>query len=123
MEFQHMPSNFAIVVMVSTALWAWDAAYSQGQPPPASGKMYCWKNKAGKTECGDKVPYEYQDTAIRELNRQGITTRRTEAMTPEERKAHEAAEEKRLAEKNNARNRRARTRRCSIPSPTRRKSI
>ena len=24
-----------------------------------SGNMFCWKTKAGKTECGDKVPYEY----------------------------------------------------------------
>jgi archaellum component FlaC len=63
------------------------------------GKLFCWKNKAGKTECGDKIPYEYQDAAIKEMNRQGVVTSRSESLSPEERKAREAADEKRVAEK------------------------
>jgi chromosome segregation ATPase len=63
-----------------------------------SGRLFCWKNKAGKTECGDKVPYEYQDSGIKEMNRQGVVTSRSESLTPEERKARDAAEEKRAAE-------------------------
>lgn len=85
----------ALIIMLTAILTAADAAYAQ---PQSAGKMYCWKNKAGKTECGDKVPYEYQDAAIKELNKQGVVTGRTEALTPEERKARDTAEEKRLAE-------------------------
>ena len=85
-----------LTIMLVVALTAANTAY--GQSAPGGGKMYCWKNKAGKTECGDKVPYEYQDAAIRELNRQGVVTGRTEALTPEERKARELAEAKKLAE-------------------------
>jgi len=68
------------------------------QNSTGGSKMFCWKNKAGVTECGDKVPYEYQDAAIKEMNRQGVITGRSESLTPEERKAREAAEQKRLAE-------------------------
>ena len=60
-----------------------------------SAKMYCWKNKAGKAECGDKVPYEDQDSAISELNKQGVVITRSESLTPEERKRREIVEEDR----------------------------
>ena len=89
--------NILMTLMVTLAviLPAGGPAYAQSK----SGKMYCWKNKAGKTECGDTVPYEYQDAPVRELNKQGVVTRRMEAaQTPEERKAREAAEEKRRVE-------------------------
>ena len=88
--------NMLIALMVALAVMlpAGGSAYAQSK----SGKMYCWKNKAGKTECGDSVPYEYQDAAIREMNRQGVVTSRSEAMSPEERKSREAAEEKRRVE-------------------------
>lgn len=93
-----MPSARGVVLMVLSAMLAAASPASAQSQSQSSGKMYCWKNKAGKTECGDKVPYEYQDAAIKEMNRQGVVTSRTEALTPEERKAREAAEEKRRAE-------------------------
>ena len=86
----------ALIIMLAVVLPAAGTAYAQSSQ--GSGKMYCWKNKTGKTECGDKVPYEYQDAAIRELNKQGVVTSRTESSTPEERKAREVAEEKRRVE-------------------------
>lgn len=91
-------SNIFITLMVTLAVMlpSGGSAYAQSK---SGGKMYCWKNKAGKTECGDAVPYEYQDAQVRELNKQGVVTRRMEAaQTPEERKAREAAEEKRRVE-------------------------
>jgi hypothetical protein len=40
----------------------------------SSGSIVCWKDKSGKTiGCGDKVPFEYQDNASRELNKRGRT--------------------------------------------------
>jgi len=88
-------ASSALILILTAMLPAAVSVYAQVQ---SSGKMYCWKNKSGKTECGDKVPYEDQDAAIKELNKQGVVTGQTEAQTPEERKAREAAEEKRLAE-------------------------
>ncbi|MBI4192613.1 MAG: hypothetical protein HY525_19015 [Betaproteobacteria bacterium] len=88
----------AFIALVALALLASPCALAQpGGAAPAT-KLYCWKNKAGKTECGDKVPYEYQDAAIKELSRQGVVTSRTEALTPEERKAREEALAKKKAE-------------------------
>ena len=85
----------AFLVTMTAILLNAVPADSQAQ----SGKLFCWKNKAGKTECGDKIPYEYQDAGVKEMNQQGVVTKRTESVSPEERKAREAAEEKRLAEK------------------------
>ena len=89
----------AFIALVALALLASPCALAQpaGTAPPAT-KLYCWKNKAGKTECGDKVPYEYQDAAIKEMNKQGVVTGRTEALTPEERKAREEVLAKKKAE-------------------------
>jgi chromosome segregation ATPase len=84
------------IALALLLLIAAPAAFSQ--PAGSAAKLYCWKNKAGKTECGDKVPYEYQDAAIKEMNKQGVVTRRTESMTPEERKAHDEAQAKKQAD-------------------------
>jgi hypothetical protein len=60
------------------------------------GKIYCWKNANGKTECGDRPP---SDAAVRELNRQGITRQTQEAApTPEQLKAREEAEARKKVE-------------------------
>ena len=60
-----------------------------GAAQAQSGKIVCWKDKAGKTVgCGDKVPPEYQDNATSELNKRGVTVKQTEAaLTPEQKKA------------------------------------
>ena len=64
-----------------------------------SGKIFCWKNKTGKTECGDSIPLEYQDAAIRELNKRGIMVKQTEAaLTPEQKKAQQADLERKQVE-------------------------
>lgn len=64
-----------------------------------SGKIYCWKNKSGKTECGDSIPLEHQDAAVRELNKRGITVKQTEAaLTPEQKKAQQAELERKQVE-------------------------
>ena len=90
-------SKVFMTLMVSLAVMlpAGGSVHAQSK---SSSKMYCWKNKAGKTECGDTIPYEYQESAIRELNRQGVVTKRSEALSAEDRKAREAAEEKKRVE-------------------------
>lgn len=88
----------ARIALALLLLLAAPAALSQPAGGAPTAKLYCWKNKAGKTECGDKVPYEYQDAAVKEMNKQGVVTRRTESVTPEERKAHEEAQAKKQAE-------------------------
>jgi hypothetical protein len=70
------------------------AAAAEG---PGSGKIYCWKNAAGKSECGDRPP---QDAATRELTKEGITKQTKEAaLTPEQQKARDEEEVRRKVEK------------------------
>lgn len=88
----------ARIALALLLLLAAPAALCQPAGGAPNAKLYCWKNKAGKTECGDKVPYEYQDAGIKEMNKQGVVTRRTESMTPEERKAHDEAQGRKQAE-------------------------
>jgi len=46
----------------------------------AKGKIVCWKDSSGKTVgCGDSVPPEYQTSATKELNKQGVTRKTTES--------------------------------------------
>jgi chromosome segregation ATPase len=45
-----------------------------------SGKIVCWKDKAGKVVgCGDRVPPEYEDSATKELDSRGVTRKTTES--------------------------------------------
>jgi chromosome segregation ATPase len=70
-----------------------------GSAQAQSGKIVCWKDKSGKTSCGDKVPPEFQDNSVKELNRQGITVKEsTPPMTPEQKKAQQAEAERKKAE-------------------------
>src|SRR5581483_8716703 len=47
----------------------------------AAAQIVCWKDKSGKTiGCGDKVPPEYQNSATKELDSQGVTRKRTESV-------------------------------------------
>src|SRR3954469_18168241 len=73
---------------------------AEAQAPGSGGNIVCWKDKAGKTiGCGDKVPPEYQDNATRELNKRGVTVNSSDpALTPEQKKAQEAAAERKAAE-------------------------
>ena len=86
---------YATVVAMSTS-----PARAQAQEK-SSGSIVCWKDKSGKTiGCGDKVPFEYQDNASRELNKRGMTVKQTDAaLTPEQRQAQVAeAQRKKLLE-------------------------
>jgi len=59
-------------------------------------RIYCWKNAAGKTECGDRAP---QDAKVRELNQRGVTVNTKDAApTPEQLKAREEEEARKKAE-------------------------
>ncbi len=73
-------------------------AYAQGQP--GGGKIVCWKDKSGKTVgCGDKVPPEYQDNATKELNKRGVVVNQSDpALTPEQKKALQAEQERKAAD-------------------------
>jgi hypothetical protein len=45
-----------------------------------SGKIVCWKDKAGKVVgCGDKIPPEYLGSATKELDSHGVTRKQTES--------------------------------------------
>ena len=86
---------YATVVAMTTS-----PARAQAQEKN-SGSIVCWKDKSGKTiGCGDKVPFEYQDNASRELNKRGMTVKQTDAaLTPEQRQAQVAeAQRKKLLE-------------------------
>ena len=94
----HTPSRVLLTLALAALLpVAAEQANAQTLARPA-GKIYCWKNKAGKTECGDKIPYEYQTGAVKELNRQGVITERREAGDPDDGKARPAAAEKQRAD-------------------------
>ena len=70
-----------------------------GSAQAQSGKIVCWKDKAGKTSCGDKVPPEFQDNATKELNKQGITVKQSATpLTPEQKKAQQVEADKKQAE-------------------------
>ena len=59
------------------------------------GKIVCWKDKSGKVVgCGDSVPPEYQTSATKELDKQGVTRKTTESA---EEAAKRQAQEKGLA--------------------------
>jgi len=81
----------------AVALSAALAAFTGGAfAADAGAKIYCWKNAAGKTECGDRAP---QDAKVRELNQRGVTVNTHEAApTPEQLKAREQEEERKKAE-------------------------
>jgi DNA repair exonuclease SbcCD ATPase subunit len=77
-----------------------------GLGPSHAQKIVCWKDKAGKVlGCGDKVPPEYQDNAVKELNQRGVTVNQSApALTTEQKRAQQAdvdrkaAEEQKMAE-------------------------
>ncbi len=69
-------------------------------PAYAQGKIICWKDKSGKVVgCGDRVPPEYQDSGVKELNRRGVTVNQLDPpASPEQKKAQQAELERKKAE-------------------------
>ena len=67
---------------LSVALATLAAAALLAAPGIASAqKIVCWKDKSGKVVgCGDKVPFEYQSSATKELDSRGVTRRTTESV-------------------------------------------
>jgi chromosome segregation ATPase len=103
MEWWRMrsPRPTLTVVALGATLLALGAAQAQTKgPSPGGGTIICWKDKSGKVVgCGDKVPAEYQDSAVKEVSRQGITVRQTDAaLTAEQKKAQQAELERKKTE-------------------------
>jgi hypothetical protein len=77
----------AVALAVALGGIAAESALAQTK---GTGRIVCWKDKAGKVVgCGDKVPPEYQDSATRETDRTGVTRKTTES-------AEEAAKQRAL---------------------------
>ncbi|MGH8671940.1 MAG: DUF4124 domain-containing protein [Burkholderiales bacterium] len=58
---------------------------------PAWAGTYKWVDEDGVTHYGDTLPPEYAERGNTQLNKQGVVIKKTDAaMTPEQRKAHEA---------------------------------
>jgi hypothetical protein len=64
----------------------------------AQGRIVCWKDKSGKViGCGDTVPPEYQDNAVKELDKRGLTRKTvdsSEEVARQRMRAEEAAKAK-----------------------------
>lgn len=66
---------------------------------PAMGKTYKWVDERGVTHYGDTIPPKYAGQGTEELNRRGLVIKRTErALTEDERRARDAALEKKREE-------------------------
>lgn len=65
---------------------------------PVSAKMYKWVDDQGVTHYGETIPPEYANKDRTELNKTGQTVRKSEVLTPEERRAKEEAEAKKRAD-------------------------
>ncbi len=66
---------------------------------PVSAKMYKWVDDQGVTHYGETIPPQYADKDKAELNKKGRVIRKDEVLTPEERRAKEAAKEAEEARK------------------------
>ena len=64
---------------------------------PASAKMYKWVDDKGVTHYGETIPPEYANKNSVELDK-GRTVKKTDILTPEERRANEAADAKKRAD-------------------------
>jgi hypothetical protein len=68
-------------------------AFGCGLAGPASAGTYKWVDDKGVTHYGDSIPPEFKDKANAELNKRGITIRKTEeALTPEQIRARQEQE-------------------------------
>lgn len=64
---------------------------------PASAKMYKWVDDKGVTHVGDTIPPEYANKSNVEMDK-GRTVKKTEILTPEQRRAKEAVDAKKRAD-------------------------
>ena len=61
--------SLVTALAAAAALMAFSGS-ALAQASKGSGKIVCWKDKAGKVVgCGDRVPPEFQDSATKELDR------------------------------------------------------
>ena len=72
-------------------------AQTKPAPSGAAGNMLCWYDKSGRQlGCGNTVPPEFASYEIRELNRRGLTVKKTEAeLTPEQVRARKEEDARR----------------------------
>lgn len=72
--------------------------------PLHAGKLYKWVDEKGQVHYGDSIPPEYAEQGRSELNKQGMTVKKTDAaktpeqLAEEERQQQLKAEEKKRAE-------------------------
>lgn len=72
--------------------------------PPAAATVYCWKDDSGQTQCGDRVPLQYNDKDRSVLNKNGQTVKvLPHAKTDAERAADEQAVRDKKAQAEQAR--------------------
>ncbi|HYR05634.1 MAG TPA: DUF4124 domain-containing protein [Gallionella sp.] len=65
---------------------------------PVAAKMYKWVDDKGTTHYGETIPPEYAGKDRSELNKSGREVKKTEVLTPEERRAKEEAAAKKQAD-------------------------
>lgn len=69
--------RYSLTALMVIALSGW---YGTFVPDAAAQKIVCWKDKSGKViGCGDKVPPEYADSGIKELDKRGVTLKTTDS--------------------------------------------
>lgn len=67
---------------------------------PAQATMYRWVDDKGKVHYGDTIPAEYAKQGNAQLNKSGVTVKKTDpALTPEQIKARDEKEAKEKADK------------------------
>jgi chromosome segregation ATPase len=66
--------------------------------PNVGAKMYKWVDDKGTTHYGETIPPEYANKDRQELNKSGRVIKHDDVLTPEERRAKEAAEVKKHGE-------------------------
>jgi chromosome segregation ATPase len=77
MEYRHMHKKTTVALLAAAGL----GIVLSAQPFAAHAKIVCWKDKSGKViGCGDSVPPEYQDSAIKELDKRGMTRKTTDSV-------------------------------------------
>ena len=70
---------------------------------PVSAKTYKWVDDNGVTHMGDTIPAEYANKDRQLLNKSGEVIKTQDVLTPEDRRAKEAADEKKRTEEAAAR--------------------
>lgn len=66
--------------------------------PLAMAKMYKWVDDKGTTHYGESIPPEYANKSRTEFNDKGRAIKKEEILTPEQRRAKQAEDQKKLSE-------------------------